>query len=382
MRIIDNSDNGYLSFAHCVVDLNEPIQSIQPDEPHEPIKTEQPFTDLQPSNNINIALLSQLADLIYSPNSNQNFPLFSDTNLSSPSTNSMDTMSTNSSNTSMINSIQSNPNSILPETLQNLLNPTLFPQQQSPKSPNIKLENFAQNNFNIPTLGNILNINKNVKREIFPSVHMHNIKTEASQTFVCRFKACKDEPFVNEDALKEHYLKYHEVGSEFRLIALATFSTQRKFPRIGLQCPYINCDPSLFFDAPCDVIAHLQIEHNEDLKELMQSPQAQAKRVSTLKEAAAFCMDLGKIPKQFDDKLIYCCPFAKNDICLQECHVDNAEGLVDHLESFHALHREDGQLIINILRFMELKPIWRDWSDQSYTDGMHKRVLFCCFVVV
>merc|ERR1712228_847428 len=167
----------------------------------------------------------------------------------------------------------------------------------------------------------------------------------------------------------EHHLKYHEVGLEFRLIAFATFSTQQKFPRIGLQCPYTNCDPLLFFDSPNDVISHLQLEHNEDLKELIA-----AKNISTLDEAADFCMDLGKIPKQFDDKLIYCCPFAKNDICLQECHVDNAQGLIDHLESFHALHRDDGQLIINILRFMELKPIWRHWNDKTYTDGMHKRL--------
>merc|ERR1711971_495306 len=132
---------------------------------------------------------------------------------------------------------------------------------------------------------------------------------------------------------------------EFRLIALATLSTQRRFPQIGLQCPYINCDRLRFYDEPSDVIVHLLHEHNEDLMELMLSQPAKANNISTMNEAAAFCMDLGKIPKQFDDKLIYCCPFAKNDVCTQECHVDNAEGLLHHLETFHALHRNDGQLL-------------------------------------
>lgn len=148
----------------------------------------------------------------------------------------------------------------------------------------------------------------------------------------------------------------------------AKATSKDPFPRIGLQCPY--CGENQLFESTQSVMHHLEMDHAERLQEVI----GQRQDLHLMEDAAKWVMMVHDVPLKFDDRLIYCCPFTKNKVCHTKCFVNNAKSLMEHLQSFHALHRDDAQFIINILRFIELKPVWGRWRKTHYRERRQRRL--------
>ena len=179
--------------------------------------------------------------------------------------------------------------------------------------------------------------------------------------------------FASKDALKTHYNEHHDVvdvGLELRMIALAAMATTDPFPRIGLQCPYSDCDQNRFFHSPEGVMDHLKRAHHDRLMEVMR----QKPTLTTTLKAAQHVMASKDVPLVLDDHIIYCCPFTKNKECKTICFVTDAGALMQHLRSFHGLHRDDAQFIVNIIRFITLKPNWGRWRRVNYRERRQRRL--------
>lgn len=201
---------------------------------------------------------------------------------------------------------------------------------------------------------------------------MHQPPEEAEGRFLCQFKDCQSGPFTSSKELESHHSDHHDVGLELRMIILAAkASKENPFPQIGLQCPYSDCDESRFFDSAQSVMSHLEQDHGPRLREVMrQHPTS----IPTIIGAVKWVMTVHDVPLRFDDHVIYCCPFTKNKVCGSNCFVDDANLLMEHLRSFHAVHSDDAQFIVNVLRFIELKPVWRRWRRQIFRERRQRRL--------